>query len=147
MGLLLYSFSQIKMWAESEDLHVTKLVEFITQIPEQLDLYFFDCFALFYTFLKFIGVHVSFTVSPLESSFYITNRSMDMCTLTESEPFRRGPSPAARERWGKRFRAQWRTLGWSGLGRRGSEEAPPRRSRDDGEVEYKTRVIFEMKKC
>ena len=58
-----------------------------------------------------------------------------------------GPSPAAREKLGKRFRAQWRTLGWSGLGRRGSEEAPPRRSRDDGEVEYKTCVIFEMKKC
>ena len=56
------------------------------------------------------------------------NRSLDRCTRTESERFWWGQSPAARERWGKRITAHWWTLGWSGLDRRWSEEAAPRRS-------------------
>ena len=41
------------MCTDSEGLHVTKLVDFIARIPEDLDLYFFDFSAIFYTFLKF----------------------------------------------------------------------------------------------
>ena len=32
----------IKLLAETEDLHVTKLVDFVAKIPEHLNLYFFD---------------------------------------------------------------------------------------------------------
>jgi len=46
------------MCTESEDLHVTKLVEFIKYIPEQFDLHFCDFSTILYAFLKFTENHV-----------------------------------------------------------------------------------------
>jgi len=44
------------MWTETEDLHVTKLVDFIATIPEHLYLHFSDFYTIFYKFLKFTGL-------------------------------------------------------------------------------------------
>ena len=35
------------------DLGVTKLVDYVIRIPDQLSLYFYDFFVICYTFLKF----------------------------------------------------------------------------------------------
>ena len=43
------------MYAESGDLHVTKLVDFIARIPEHLDLHFYDYSTILYLFYKFTG--------------------------------------------------------------------------------------------
>ena len=49
MGCFSYSFSYIKFGRVSADLTVTKLVDLVTRIPDQLSLYFYDfsviCFA------------------------------------------------------------------------------------------------------
>ena len=41
------------MRTDSEDLDVSKIVDFIARILEHLDLHFFDFSTVFYTFLKF----------------------------------------------------------------------------------------------
>ena len=41
------------MQADSEDVHVTKLVDLVSTIPKHLDLYVYDVSTKFYTFSKF----------------------------------------------------------------------------------------------
>ena len=41
------------MRTDSEDLDVSKIVDFVAGIPERLDLQFFDFSTIYYTFLKF----------------------------------------------------------------------------------------------
>jgi len=44
---LIYSFSYIKMQAKTEDVNVTKLVDFVARILKHISLHFSDFFMIF----------------------------------------------------------------------------------------------------
>ena len=119
-------------------MHVTKLVEFIARIPEHLDLQFSDFSTNFYTFLKFtVFLFLSscniYGLDP-RIKFFSYKYAPGRGYSHGIQAIRQGPSPAAKEKWGKTFEARWRTSGWLGLDQWGSEEVAPWRSRGGGEA-------------
>ena len=113
-------------------MNVTKVVVLVLRIPEQLSLYFSDFSTILYGIYNFAAfdssVHVSFSLRPLDFCFF-SGKVPGGLNRTEQRrrwDFRRGESPAARGKWGKRERSSRATFRWPWLVGRGSEEAGPR---------------------
>ena len=53
------------MWMDSEDLHVTKLVDSIVRVPEHLSLHFNDFSMICYAFLNLLQYSEKLALSPL----------------------------------------------------------------------------------
>ena len=63
------------MWIDSEDLYLTKLVDFIVMVPEHLSLHFYDLSVICYAFLKFTTKLRETCTQPLKRKRKITTGS------------------------------------------------------------------------
>jgi len=119
-----------------------KVVDLVARIPKHLDLHFSDFSMNLYRIYKFAGLENKkkkkelFAQRPLEDFFFSRIGPWPDFRAGERRAagFRRGGSPGAWGKWGKRFTAPRGTQGWARLGAGWPGEAPPRRAAAGGGV-------------